>query len=185
VDIAVLILIAWQINYCIIEILHYCQVKSEVGVVTVLFNNAGLSMYSSFLESNPVMEEKVIQVNLMSCFWTIREFLPGMIERGEGHLVQTCSALGFWRHQYLAAYVASKYGMRGLIKSLRLEMQRHPKKPNIKFSTIYPGWTRTPMLDPVSWTPRLVKITNNNKSWHLSYCPRPWMSKKIWFAMAF
>ncbi|ODN00783.1 Estradiol 17-beta-dehydrogenase 11 [Orchesella cincta] len=130
------------------------QVKSDVGVVTILFNNAGISPYSSFLETNPVLEEKVIQVNLMSYMWTIRAFLPGMIERGNGHLVQTCSGLGFWRFESLTAYCTSKYGLRGFIRSLQLEMRRHPKQPNIKFTTIFPGWVKTPMTDVVSWEPR-------------------------------
>ncbi|CAL8122368.1 unnamed protein product [Orchesella dallaii] len=130
------------------------KVKSEVGVVTILFNNAGLSDYSEFLNANPVREEKVIKVNLFSYMWTIREFLPDMIERGEGHLVQTCSGLGFWRFNALTSYCASKYGLRGFIRTLQLEMRMHTKKPNIKFSTIYPGWVKTPMLDVVSWEPR-------------------------------
>lgn len=130
------------------------QVKQEVGHVSILFNNAGLIRYSPFLEADPVMDEKILKVNLLSYMWITREFLPEMIQRGKGHLVQTGSGLGFYRWKHLTSYVASKYGLRGFIDSLRVEMQLHPKKPDIKFTTIYPAWIKTPMMTGVSWKSR-------------------------------
>lgn len=131
-----------------------------MGCVTVLYNNAGLACPSLFQEANAAMEEKVIQVNLMSYLWTIREFLPGMIERGSGHLVSTCSGIAFVRSQYLTSYAASKHGLRGFIESLKLEMRMHPGKPDIKISTVYPGWINTPMAAGASWKPRLTIKTS-------------------------
>lgn len=130
------------------------EVRKEVGQVTILFNNAGLVQINSFLDMTPAMEEKIMLVNLMSYMWTIREFLPDMIESGKGHIVNTCSGLGHMRFRYLSAYVASKFGLRGFIDCLKLEMRIHPKKPDIRFSTVYPSFVKTNMTTGMTWKPR-------------------------------
>lgn len=132
--------------------------------MTVLYNNAGLAYPSLFQDANPMLEERVIQVNLLSYLWTIREFLPGMIERGSGHLVSTCSGIAFIRSRYLTSYAASKYGLRGFLESLKVEMRMHPEKPDIKISTVYPGWINTPMAAGATWKPRLTTTFCNNKT---------------------
>lgn len=125
-----------------------------MGRITILYNNAGLAYVAPFEQGDSQLEEKIIQVNLLSYMKTIKLFLPDMIRAGRGHIVSTCSALAFFRFRYVTSYTASKYGLRGFIESLKLEMNVHPKKPSIAFTTVYPGWIRTPMTEGISWKPR-------------------------------
>lgn len=113
----------------------------------MLFNNAGIARTQPFLDADPSYEEMVIKVNLLSYMWTLREFLPDMVEKGKGHVICMCSALAGYRYQTLTSYCASKYGLRGFLETLQLEIREHPKKPNISFSTVYPGVVNTPLAD--------------------------------------
>jgi all-trans-retinol dehydrogenase (NAD+) len=79
----------------------WCQVEKEVGQVSMLINNAGITGIGSILEQSPELIEKTIQVNLIAHFWTLRSFLPGMIERNHGHIVTICSLAAFGRMQHL------------------------------------------------------------------------------------
>lgn len=129
--------------------------RKEVGPVTVLYNNAGVIYWKSFLESDFHYDEDVIKLNLLSYMWTIREFLPSMISTGRGHIVSTCSVSAFFRFTHLTSYVASKYALNGFLETLKLEIRKHPAKPKIEFSTVYPAFVKTPMVNQaVTWEPR-------------------------------
>lgn len=88
-----------------------------------------------------------IQVNLISHFWTLREFLPSMIAEGRGHVVTSCSVLGMKGVRKAVAYCGSKFAVRGYIEALESELRHLPNKPNIKFTTVYPFFVDTPMVD--------------------------------------
>lgn len=117
----------------------------------------------------------MIKVNLLSYMWTIREFLPGMLKNRKGHLVCTCSGLGFYRFSHLTAYCASKYGLRGFLESLKLEMRMMNPDDDwvIKFSTIYPGFVKTPMTAPLTWKPRYRNVRA------LDFLDVEWAAKEI------
>lgn len=123
------------------------KIKTEIGDVRVLFNNAGVSGDARPLwEQDPKSIEKVLQVNLLSSFWTLQAFLPGMMEQGKGHIVTTCSVLGQTQIKHLSPYVASKFGVTSMIETLKLDLACDPRKPDIKFTTVYPNLTLTPMV---------------------------------------
>jgi len=108
------------------------------------------------LETSPEQLERTVQINLISHFWTIREFLPKMIENGSGHIVTTCSTLGLKSVQKGVAYSASKFGVRGFIEALKCEMRHHPLKPDIKFTTAFPFFADTPLITGLQVTYRYV-----------------------------
>lgn len=152
---------ALQVHTFVVDLANYNEVRytanlvrEQAGSVTMLINNAGISPYKMFLDSDPETEERVLRVNLLSQMWTIREFLPAMIKDGGGHIVSTCSGVALFRFRYLSSYVASKYGLRGFLETLRLEMGLHPAKPRIKITVIYPGWMETEMTSGIIWKPR-------------------------------
>lgn len=129
-------------------------VRQKVGDVTMLINNAGISPYKMFLDCDPKTEEKVMRVNLLSQMWTIRQFLPKMIENGGGHLVSVCAAIALCRFRYLSAYAASKYGLRGFLETLRLELELCSENPTVNLTVVYPGWVKTDMTREINWNPR-------------------------------
>lgn len=88
-------------------------VRKEIGVVTVLINNAGIATGKPVLDLSFQEIEKTIQINLLSSFYTIKAFLPDMMLRGRGYIVTIASVLGYMSPARLSAYGASKSGQIG------------------------------------------------------------------------
>src|SRR2546422_7789160 len=81
-------------------------------------------------------------INLTGSYLGIRAVLPSMRKAGGGAIVNISSGAGFTATFGLAAYVASKWGVRGLTKTAALELGRD----NIRVNSIHPGAIRTPIL---------------------------------------
>lgn len=62
-----------------------------------------------------------------------------MIERRRGHVVTICSISGIFGSQNLVAYSGTKFGINGVIESLKDELRVRPDKPDIKFTTVFPS----------------------------------------------
>lgn len=84
-----------------------------------------------------------LDVNLVGTWRTFKAALPKMIERKSGTIVATASVAGLVGASGLAAYVASKHGMLGLVKSTALNVAAH----GIRVNAICPHMVDTPMLD--------------------------------------
>ena len=84
-----------------------------------------------------------MDVNLRASFLVSQAFIPGMKQRLNGTLAFMNSVAGKKGYAHSAAYVASKYGMRGLADSLREEL----REDNIKVISIHPGAVNTPFWD--------------------------------------
>ena len=115
----------------------------EYGDVSVVINNAGLGKFSKVEDVTIEDWDRQLDVNLRASFLVSQAFIPGMKQRLNGILVFMNSVAGKKGYPYSAAYVASKYGMRGLADSLREEL----REDNIKVISIYPGAVDTPFWD--------------------------------------
>lgn len=89
---------------------------------TVLINNAGIAHDKLLLDLPDNDITKVINVNLFAPFWTIKTFVPGMIKRRKGYIVNVSSVLGTIGVSQLTAYCASKHGLIGLHDALTHEL---------------------------------------------------------------
>ncbi|OXA59257.1 estradiol 17-beta-dehydrogenase 11 isoform X1 [Folsomia candida] len=139
------------------------KVQQEVGDVTILWNNAGIARVKDLINSKPEDLEKTVQINLISHFWTLRAFLPSMIQNNHGHIVTTASLGSFFGAKYGAAYFAAKFGIRGYLESVQDELRVHPLNPNkIKFTTIFPSFIKTPLTKGVTLS---VKGANEKDVW--------------------
>ena len=115
----------------------------EYGDVSVVINNAGLGKFSKVEDVAIEDWDRQLDVNLRASFLVSQAFIPGMKQRLNGILVFMNSVAGKKGYPYSAAYVASKYGMRGLADSLREEL----REDNIKVISIHPGAVDTPFWD--------------------------------------
>ena len=71
------------------------MIKTQVGNVNILINNAGIMNQAKLfmdLSENEILN--IFNVNILSQFWMIREFLPRMLEENKGHIVNVSSSLG-------------------------------------------------------------------------------------------
>ncbi|WFD33550.1 hypothetical protein MCUN1_000363 [Malassezia cuniculi] len=109
------------------------------GPPTVLINNCGIRNGGTVLDVSADAMEKLVDTNLMSHFWTIKAFLPVMVERGRGHIVTVSSVFGYTGVANLADYVASKHALVGLHQSLRFELDSIHKTPFVRTTLVAPG----------------------------------------------
>ncbi|KAL0275365.1 UNVERIFIED_CONTAM: hypothetical protein PYX00_003229 [Menopon gallinae] len=125
------------------------DVKREVGRVSILINNAGMVSGKPFLETPDALIEKTFDVNVISHFWTVKAFLPDMIDSRRGHIVTIASLAGTVGMTKLVDYCASKYAAIGFDESLRIELECYGHH-NIHTTVICPYFIKsTGMFDGV------------------------------------
>lgn len=119
------------------------KVNKTHGALDILINNAGVGLGGSFLDT-PVSDwQWVLGINLMGVVHGCKAFLPAMVEKGRGHVVNTASAAGYYAAPDMTAYSASKHGVMGLSEALRAEMAEH----GIGVSAICPGVVNTNIIN--------------------------------------
>jgi len=136
-------------------------VKMEFGEVTLLFNNAGVVSGRMLLETPDVMIERCFNVNIISHFWTVKAFLPSMLENNHGHIITVASMAGHVGMHKLVDYCASKFAAVGFDESLRLELEILGCN-NVHTTVICPYFIQsTGMFDDVHsrWIPTLNSNT--------------------------
>jgi len=119
---------------------------SKIGTVSLVINNAGLGIFSKIEDSLVEDWDAQINVNLRGSFLVSRKYIPSMQEQKLGTLVFMNSVAGNFGYPYSAAYVASKFGLRGLSDSLRNEL----RKDKIKVISVHPGAINTAFWDDVN-----------------------------------
>ncbi|TWT14615.1 3-ketoacyl-ACP reductase [Planomicrobium sp. CPCC 101079] len=111
------------------------HIKSELGPIDILINNAGIGKFGKFLELSPEDFKNIIDVNLIGIYYVTRAVLPEMIERQSGDIINISSTSGQKGAPVTSAYSASKFGVLGLTESLMLEVRKH----NIRVSALTPS----------------------------------------------
>jgi short-subunit dehydrogenase len=112
------------------------RAESALGPLDVLVNNAGVEFAAAFAAQPPDELRATIEINLLAPLLLTRSVLPGMLARGRGHVVFISSVAGKVPTPYETAYAASKAGIVGLARSLRVEYRRAP----VGFSVVCPGF---------------------------------------------
>ena len=112
--------------------------RSEMGEVTLLFNNAGIMPCKPFMSYSEQEVDKIFSVNVYSQFWTVKEFLPRMISLNKGHIVSMSSMAGITGTPNLVPYCASKFAVKGLMDALFLEVRAGRPETDVQMTTIHP-----------------------------------------------
>src|ERR1035437_6486957 len=100
------------------------KVKESYGMVDVLINNAGYDNDAVFSKMESNQWDDVIDINLKSIYNLTHAFLPGMIEKQWGRIVNVTSIAGFTGAFGKSNYAAAKAGIVGFTKSLAMELGR-------------------------------------------------------------
>lgn len=96
--------------------------QQSVGPIDVLVNNAGVMPAGRFLDESDATTSMILAVNVMGPIHGMRLVIPGMIERGRGHVVNVASMLGKTELPGVATYSASKHALVGLTAAVRTEL---------------------------------------------------------------
>ncbi len=119
------------------------RAAEHLGQVDVLVNNAGIAT-SAPLKSTSLEEwERVFAVNVTGTYLCTRSFLPGMVERGWGRVVNVASIAGLTGAAYISTYAASKHAVIGFTRSLAAEVAAK----GVTVNAVCPGYVDTPMTD--------------------------------------
>ncbi len=116
---------------------------AELGRLDVVVANAGVCAVRRWDEVAPAQWDTVVGVNLTGVWNTCTAALPHLLEAGGGSMILVSSTAGLKGQPYLTAYVASKHGVVGIMRSLANELaSRH-----IRVNSLHPTGVDTPMLN--------------------------------------
>lgn len=129
----------------------------ELGGVDILINNAGRSIRRSLELSYDRIHDyqRTMQLNYLGAVQLILKFVPGMRERGFGHIVNVSSVGVQTRAPRFGAYIASKAALDSLCDSLQAETVND----GVRFTTVHMALVRTPMISPTTLYDKFPALT--------------------------
>jgi 2-keto-3-deoxy-L-fuconate dehydrogenase len=116
----------------------------QIGAIDVLFNCAGFVHHGSVLDATDEQWAFAFDLNVRSMFWTVQAFLPGMLAKGGGSIVNMSSAASSVKGAALRCiYGTTKAAVVGLTKSIAVDYV----SKGVRCNAICPGTVQTPSLD--------------------------------------
>lgn len=124
----------------------WAAVESQIGPVSILVNNAGVTRDNILLRLKDEDWDEVLAVNLRGAFNLIRAATRGMMKRRDGAIVNVSSVVGLMGNAGQANYAASKAGLLGLTKSVARELASR----GVRCNAVAPGYIATDMTSELS-----------------------------------
>jgi 3alpha(or 20beta)-hydroxysteroid dehydrogenase len=121
------------------------ETLATFGPPDVLVNNAGILRSGRLLETDAATFHEVIDINLVGPFLGMKTIGSAMAGAGRGSIVNVSSTGGMVGMSMIGAYVASKWGLRGLTKSAAIELG----PLGVRVNSLHPGGVATPMVGAI------------------------------------
>ncbi|HEX7444539.1 MAG TPA: SDR family oxidoreductase [Acidimicrobiales bacterium] len=121
-----------------------------LGEVEIVISNAGQNMAGAVLDTDPAQLEAVLGVNIGGTHRLVRALLPGLVDRRRGDVVFVTSDVAERPRPTMAAYVTSKWGLEGYVRSLQMELEG----TGVRATIVRPGPTLTGM--GMDWDPEVT-----------------------------
>jgi all-trans-retinol dehydrogenase (NAD+) len=122
-------------------------IRSELGSPSILINNAGIGNSGTILDIPPNRLRKIFDVNIISHWSTVKEFLPGMLARQKGHIMAVSSLAAFVSLAGAVDYGCTKSAMLSFHEGLAQEIKHWYKCPQIRTTIVHPGWTKSAITE--------------------------------------
>ena len=138
------------------SVVELSRQAETLGPVHLVCNNAGVSTTGpgAAWEMPLSAWQWVLEVNLWGVINGIRAFLPAMVERDQGHIINTASIAGLLPFPFAAPYAASKHAVVGISTSIYHELAM--RGSHVRISVLCPGWIRTRIVEAErNWPDRL------------------------------
>ncbi len=149
-------------NYFCVDFNNNTQMSNFLNEIKkinfdVLVNNAGTNKIGPLEEYDINDYEKIIDLNLTSCFKIIKTIVPGMKRNNYGRIINITSISSEISMPLRSAYCSSKFGLLGLTKASAVELAKH----NILINAVAPGVTETELTINVLGRAKMQKIAEN------------------------
>jgi 3-hydroxy acid dehydrogenase/malonic semialdehyde reductase len=116
------------------------ELPEEWAKIAVLVNNAGLSRGLTKLhEDDPENWDEMIDTNVKGLLYVTRAVVPGMVERGEGHVISLGSTAGYITYANGAVYCATKAAEKAISEGLKIDLMGTP----VRVTSVDPGMVET------------------------------------------
>ena len=121
----------------------FAAITERHGPLDILVNNAGIIPRKPLLETSDADWQKVIDINLTSCFRLSREAARRMVPRKSGRIIMISSIMGLVGRPTIPGYVTAKAGLHGMVRGLSAELA----PLGITVNAIAPGFMPTDATD--------------------------------------
>mgnify|MGYP003398308253 CR=1 FL=1 len=118
------------------------ETEAIFGPINVLVNNAGIVISNPIEETTEAEYRKVIDINQVGVFLGMKAVIPSMKKTFGGSIINISSVDGLRGNPNMVAYDASKFAVRGMTKTVALELAQY----GIRVNSIHPGLILTPMV---------------------------------------
>ena len=134
----------------------------KFGHVDILVNNAGFAIYGSVSDLSIDEIESQMETNYFGMIYCIKNFLPVMLSRRSGHIVNVASVAASFGLPGIASYCASKFAMLGFSEGLKHEL----KNTGVGITVVSPIMVRTNFFDHASFAkmPKYSRMSLNSKT---------------------
>lgn len=122
------------------------QIRASFGCPTILINNAGICPGKTILSSTLEETRRVFDVNALSHYALVKEFLPDMISTNHGMVVTVASQAGYAVIPNLVDYAASKAAAIAFHEGLSAELVTRYAAPRVRTVLVTQGFTKTAMI---------------------------------------
>lgn len=115
------------------------EVEQQHQTVDILINNAGIGIHGEFINQSIEQLQRIVDINMWGVVYGCKLFLPLLMKQDESHIVNISSAAGINPSPGMASYSMTKFAVRGLSESIRIEL----KKYNVGVTSVHPGVINT------------------------------------------
>ncbi|KAL1795484.1 hypothetical protein ACET3X_005708 [Alternaria dauci] len=122
-------------------------IRNDLGHPSILVNNAGITGSHTILKTPSEFLSRIFDVNILSHWRLVKQFVPDMVAKNKGHVVTVASVNSFLTNSANADYVATKTAALSFHEGLTSELKIWYKASGVKTTIAHPAFVRTPLIE--------------------------------------